>query len=635
MTAAILIAVLLLFAARILFAIESLLCKLIDILFETFQVFAGIKTVIYDGGRDYLINVFFQNDVVNAVYWGMACIGIAMTFGFAIAAVVRKIFDYSGEKVKATYGQILINVGKAILLILLMTAIVSATINATGVLMQSVDTLFNNAEEYAHPSTIYFTDEDFGTMFRIMNTVGNYCLNPAFDNRFNLNSCFNEIRNDMQILDSAGTFNFPYEGAEDSWQYALLQIYNSGDIYEELPIDSYNDAIIDAMENCIYQIKTNKNFKPLEEYKMEYSLANLGTTLGRTVMLTASFESAKNSKYNENASVLDALRRPYYVGTKDIYDHGVVEDDFDIGLFSWNHLICLVVAFFLIKEMAIILLNCVARIFNIILLYVTAPGFIAVMPLDDGGKFKQWTTAFVIQSLSIFGSVFAVRLLMIFIPIVLSPSLVIFTNNLGNAIAKLILVVGICVTSEKANGMISGILADNAGYQSIMAGDVGSGLVNKGLDIAGKVGMAAASAGFKLGQGVLSGAATATGLDTVGNKIGEKAKNLGQSMKDKGGIVGAAMSGWTTNEQDQKEQESAEKEADKADTQDFRNFIADSLNSLVGKGGGVNNPGPEKPKQGFQGSMSDLMKPAQTPPPQHNLSGPSNNEGESENQPTE
>lgn len=578
---AILIAALLIFINQILFAIEGLICKLIDILFDTFQIFAGIKTVLYNGNQDYLINVFFSNDVITAVYWGMAAIGVALTFGFAVASVIRKIFDHTGEKVKATYGQILLNIFKSILLILLMTAIVSATINATGTLMQVVDDLFNNAEELAQPSSITFNDEDFATMFRIMNTIGNYSMNPACENRFNMNACFNAVRNDMQLLDGTGAFNFSYAGAEDSWQYALTLLFNSSNVYEDLPIDSYNEATINAVSYCMDQIRTNKNFKPLERYDAKYSKANLGAMLGRTIMLTASFNAAKNSVYNESASVTDSLRLPYYAGAKDIYDWGTVDDDFNITLFDWNHLIVLVISYFVVKEMAIIIINCVARIFNIILLYLTAPGFIAAMPLDDGGKFKQWTTAFIIQSLSIFGSIFAVRLLMIFIPIVMAPQLVIFSNSFANAVAKLALLVGICVTSERASGMISGILADNAGYQSIMAGDAGSGLVSSGMAIAGRLGSAAARTGFKIGTGAISALGTASGLGTVADKASQGLKNIGASMRQGGGIVGAAKRGFQTNEQLDAKKKEQQQEADKRDTQDYRNNVTDSLSKLL------------------------------------------------------
>ena len=118
----------------------------------------------------------------------MALIGIALCFGFAIAAVIKKSFDSTGEKVKGTYGMIIGNVLKSILLILLMTAIVSATLTATSVLMQQIDYLFDNAEEINDPAEIYFDDEDYATMFRVIDTIGNYSLNASYNNRFNINA---------------------------------------------------------------------------------------------------------------------------------------------------------------------------------------------------------------------------------------------------------------------------------------------------------------------------------------------------------------------------------------------------------------------------------------------------------------
>lgn len=594
MTAAILMALLLLFAARILFACEGLLCKLIDILYDAFEVFAGIKTVQYNGNPDYLIDVFFSNKVVSTVYWGMACIGFALMFGFAIVAVVRKLFDSTGEKVKATYTQILINCFKSILLILLMTAIVSATINATGVLMRSVDTLFDKAEIMANPPDISFDDEDRYDMYQVLDTIADYSLSPSYDSRFNLNACFNAIRPAMQKLDKTQIFEFTYEGVNgpnggvdnNSWQYALLQIYKAASIYEEVDIDVYNEPLNNALLECMHKLKTNKDFKPLSYY-VEEGKGNMtiGTTLGRTIMLTCSYGCANNSEYDKNPSVTDSLRYPYYVGAKDVFSYSQVEDDFDIGLFSWNHIVCLIISYFVIKEMFIILINSVARIFNIILLYITAPGFLAVLPLDDGGKFKQWTTAYVIQSLSLFGSVFAVRLMMIFIPIIMGSNLVLFDSAFANGVAKLAFVVGICVTSEKANGLISGILADNAGYQSIMAGDVGGGFARGAMALGGKVLGAAAKTGFKLGKGVLGAAADATGLTTGANKLAEKTglsklKNLGQSMRDKGGIFGAFKSGLSTNAMEKAAEEKANKEADAKDTKDFRSGVLGALGKI-------------------------------------------------------
>jgi len=253
--------------SSILYHCEVGLGKIIDFLYDIFQVFVGAKMIINSGEETYLIDVFFHNGIVSTLYWGMAVIGFAMTFGFAIISVIKKFFDVSGEKVKITYGQILLNSGKAILLIILMTAIVSASVTASGVLMDQITYLFDNAEEINDPSEIVFTDEQLGSMFRIIDTISNYGLNPGYDNRFNLNSCYNDVRQDLYQLSQSGVFNFTYAGCEDSWQYYLSQLYLASDPTQDIPIDVVNDSVSTA-----FSLKRDEQLKEAIKYLSDLNL---------------------------------------------------------------------------------------------------------------------------------------------------------------------------------------------------------------------------------------------------------------------------------------------------------------------------------------------------------------------------
>ena len=587
---------------HLLYWAASLLGVILDAMCSIFNIFTGVTSVVANGKRTYLLDAFFSNGIVSAVYKGMAIIGIAMTLGFAIAAVIKKSFDSSGEKVKATYGMIIGNVCKAILLILLLTAIVSATISATGVLMRQINQVFDNAKEIDDPSEIYFDDNDYATMFRILDTIANYSLNPAYNNRYNINACFNAIRSDMQVLDQNKVFNFSYDvgtEAQNSWQAALLKIFCACDVYEELPIDKYNESLTRAMLSCMDKMQQDGSFKPLSYYYRGYSNTPEGELqLGKMVMLISSFDAAYSSKYNKNPSLYDSLRRPYMQGSKSVYNLIDVEGDFCLSFGWWNHFIAIFVNLFLIWEFLIMLINAVARIFNIIILYITAPFFASVMPLDDGGKMKQWTTAFIIQSLSIFGSVIAIRLLMIFIPIVMGSEIQISNNVFISTMARIALIIGMAVTAEKSSGMISGILADNAGYQAIMAGDVGSGLASKATALAGA---SLKLAGKAAGMGLKAGA-DATGLTSAVNAKKDSISNKFQAMRDKGGYSAAKKSGWKTNAQD-------EKQKDKDEQQGFRKDVLSRLDKLASpnqsnnqssQSGNPNEEGPQTSSVGTQ-----------------------------------
>ena len=52
-------------------------------------------------------------------------------------------------------------------------------------------------------------------MARIYNVIGNHAINASYDSRMNVNSCFNEIRSDMLILERKGVFDFDYDYNEN------------------------------------------------------------------------------------------------------------------------------------------------------------------------------------------------------------------------------------------------------------------------------------------------------------------------------------------------------------------------------------------------------------------------------------
>jgi len=555
----------------LLWILGSLLCELLDLVYDMFKVFAGMDQVTYyssSNGKaqyDYILNVFFNNSTISKVYWGMAVIGVVMCGVFTAWAVFKKSFD-SNEKVKNSYGGILTGTFKAILLMLLMTGIVTSTVSATNILMTQVNYVFDNADKLNKSINHTFTDDEYAAMFRILNTIGNYSLNLNYNSRYNINKCYNDIREDMQYLDGPDhkVFDFDYKyyvtkdkngnyeldsngeklvRSMDSWQSCLSKIYSAGNIYEELSLDLYYPAIQQAITYTMSQMRNNAAFKPLPNvyYERVKSELNSDMSPGVIVMLASSI----GSEYDEvdAPTIQDRARLPYFTGDKDIYSLDAVEENFNIDIgHGWNYIVMFLGAYFLIQEFAACLLNCVARIFNLILLYLVAPFALSTMPLDEGGKFKQWSTAFVIQSFSIFGTVIAIRVLMLFVPLIFSSNLVLFDNFIMNILGKIVLVLGAAMTSEKASSLITGILADNAGMQALSAGDIGNA-ARGAVQAAAKGVGGAALVGAQVAGSVAKGAATATGLTTaanaVSNKVGGAVKAAGNAMKDHGGIIGA------------------------------------------------------------------------------------------------
>ena len=495
-------------------------CWIVGLLYDMFEIMAGLTKVSYDGDFDYLINIFFSNTTVSKVYWGMALIGLVAGFGFAIAAVIKKLFDM-GEKEKRSYGQILTALFKSALVILCMSLIITMTLNATTLLMQQINYIFVNADDLGDEKNITYSDEEYAAMARALNTIGNFSLNPSYNNRYNLNKCFNEIRHDLQYLKKQGVFDFHYVTTDldgntiATWQSALQKIANSASLDRDLSLDVYHESVSNSILQAMELLKVNGSFKPLSEYQRQYQSTRGSVPMDRYLFLMATMRAAKNADYNQNPSLTDPLRGAYYYGEKSIYDLDTVNEDFDIGIAALDYIVLFLTCFKLLQTLITIILNCVGRVFNMLLLYLISPLIVAVSPLDDGAKFKQWVTAFIVQSFSVFGTVISMRVLLLFMPLVTDSGLVLFSNPIANLLTKLVIILAAFEVAEKATNLITGILADNAGWQSITAGDM-SGTAKSAVAL----GQRAATKTAALGWGVTKGAA---GLGVAATAFGIKA----------------------------------------------------------------------------------------------------------------
>ncbi|MBR0312650.1 MAG: hypothetical protein IJQ98_09700, partial [Oscillospiraceae bacterium] len=330
--------------------------------------------------------------------------------------------------------------------------------------------------------------------------------------------------------------------------------------------------------------------------------------LDRLVFLMGSMHAAKNPMYNAKPALDDSLRAPYYTGEKSIYDLDQVNKDFDIGIASTDYIIVYVACVALIFDLMVIILNCIARIFNMLFLYLIAPPVIAAQTLDSGGKTRQWMIAFLVQSLSVFGTVISMRLLLIYLPIIAGPRLVLFENSvILNLMAKLVLIYGGFEAAKKSTALLTGILADSAGWQSIQAGDMST------------------SAAKAIGSvtGVAKGVA-GTGLKTAGTVVGFAAKPLTNLAKRPFAAIGSAWSNLGTGREKAENERSIEKEISLSKAkQQYANEHPEDAKYLSG----VTQPktvAPSRPARDIEGPRIAPPDPPQIAPgrPARDIDGP-------------
>ena len=117
---------------KLLYYFTAAVMYLVSLMQSLFSVFAGIIKVQNNGTKQYLINVFFSNSAINNVYWAMVLLAATFVIAFTIVAVIRKVFDLNDKRQNQSLGSILGSMFKSILIMLLLTVIMSASISLTN-----------------------------------------------------------------------------------------------------------------------------------------------------------------------------------------------------------------------------------------------------------------------------------------------------------------------------------------------------------------------------------------------------------------------------------------------------------------------------------------------------------------------
>ena len=448
-------------------------CELIKAAYAVFAVFAGISKVQMKEDFTYLTNLFFENEAINGIYWGMVMIGAVLAVVFTIIAVVRKMFDIN-DKQQQSLGQVIGGLLKSLFVMVTLTAVMSVAMSFTNVLVERVSYVFDQNKSLTEKSEIEFSEDEFAAMARILNTIGNYSLNPSYDQRFNLNSCYNEIRSDLLYLQEKGVFDLVYPTKDENgndcptWQSELEQLAYAANPEKELDLDLYYVESSNALRNIMNTLRTNGDFRPLESFKKEYTTAD-SASLDRVVFLMGTMKAAKNDAYNKNPAITDGLRGAFYMGEKSIYSLDHVKSAFRYQLGGISYIMIWFVGYWVLKNLYRCILNCCTRLVNIVGLYLIAPPLAATMSLDDGRRFKEWTTSMIIQLFGVFGNIIPMRLIILFIPMVLDADLVLLPSTILNVSAKALLIAGMLEGVSRFSGILTGILANNAGFAAIQA----------------------------------------------------------------------------------------------------------------------------------------------------------------------
>ena len=188
-----------------------------------------------------------------------------------------------------------------------------------------------------------------------------------------------------------------------------------------------------------------------------------GIRVANVIFISTTLSAAKNT----TATIHDPLNadpwKSYYTGAAKYTDDNALKNDFDATKVDYvsGYLCCIFMVFVMFSAVFLF----IQRFFEVVLLYIISPFFVASMPLDGGSRFSAWREMFIAKCLASYGIVVIMRLFMIFLPIFMGD-IEYSKNSTVNAMIRLLLVLGSCIAVKKGSGILLQVINPQAAQSS-------------------------------------------------------------------------------------------------------------------------------------------------------------------------
>ncbi|MCR5674363.1 MAG: hypothetical protein K6G16_01510 [Lachnospiraceae bacterium] len=236
----------------------------------------------------------------------------------------------------------------------------------------------------------------------------------------------------------------------------------------------------------------------------------------------------------------DLYREPFYTGKKDYSSSVDVDATFNVG--RLDYLIGIGGALLFIFILGTAMFNFVSRLFDVIILLIVEPFFIAPMPLDDGEHFKKWEELFIGKLFSGYGMVVAMYVYLLVCTIVFDGRLA-FTARDGmgdimmDMLMRMLILIGGAATVMTAGPLVTSILSSVAAEQEGASNAAGMAFTGAVMDYGSKPARALMGYGMdKLTDGI---------ADKIKSSIANAGQKFDNQKKDSdtGGLFPGAGGG--------------------------------------------------------------------------------------------
>ncbi|MGN0682626.1 MAG: Mbov_0396 family ICE element transmembrane protein [Oscillospiraceae bacterium] len=366
-------------------------------------------------------------------------------------------------------------------------------------------------------------------------------------------------------------------------------VFLAGTFNDDDPDASYTDEL---RAPYFYGDTDWSDASALDEFTMMPSLnidalVNFFNNLTEEVPNDALEESDGSNKSSGTNYAIDEIE------TDDTYsDYMDIADVLFKDLYNYPLVYILSIGVILIMLCAIFVF--IRKIIELIILYITSPIFVSTMPLDGGATFKRWRDMFIGKLFSGFGIVISMKLVMIFVPVIMSSTIKFSNVSALDVTIKIIFITGALFAAWKSNTTVLEIINPELAAADRASAAVVAGAVKMAAEKAVQAGMAAATGGGSAAAGAAAkGAAGAAGgaggaaggasgaLGGGGNafKGGEASGGGKMNLGDKGGKSGSEDKGGKSGSEEKGGKSGSEDKGGKSGSEDNSNKNGSNDNS--------------------------------------------------------
>jgi hypothetical protein len=239
--------------------------------------------------------------------------------------------------------------------------------------------------------------------------------------------------------------------------------------------------------------------------------------------------------------------------TEDGDTEWIIDDDTYIkssggiaNLYKTNLFLLFITPLILIILIGVSLIKLTRRIFDIVFLYLVMPFPLSSLPLDDGSRFKLWRENIITKTLSVYGTVVAFNLFIMFLDVI-GDFRIGGEGDFANVVFTLILIIGGAMAAAGGADLFTSLLGGqphqggNLGqmiYSGMQGMALGGALAHGGRSLlfGGRGRSGASGGGGGSGGGGILGlagkAANAAGTVIGGNKYTSAKTNMGTAYQN-------------------------------------------------------------------------------------------------------